>query len=157
MEMYQLHRAPDTDCQPVFNSRHSSEIPKNVALLEQKKLCFISHPNGIVLRVLKRQRSTIEMNRQHAGAKQRSTEQRLSSSSMVLRNKRRAQQQRLPSFISHPNGIVLRVFKRQRSMIQRDQDQRRVCAKQRSPSSSVPSFICHPNGIVLRVLNKKQS
>ena len=64
--------------------------------------------------------------------------------------------QRLPSFISHPNGIVLRVFKRQRSMIQKDQDQRRVCAKQRSPSSSVPSFICHPNGIVLRVLNQKQ-
>ena len=65
--------------------------------------------------------------------------------------------QRLPSFISHPNGIVLCVFKRQRSMIQTDQDQRRVCAKQRSPSSSVPSFICHPNGIVLRYLNPKLS
>ena len=70
--------------------------------------------------------------------------------------------QRLPSFVSHPNGIVLRVLKRQRSMIQTDQ--RRVLAKQRSspsyspPSSSlVPSFICHPNGIVLRVLNQKQS
>ena len=50
---------------------------------------------------------------------------------------------RLPSFISHPNGIVLCVFKRQRSRIR--------------SSSSEPTFICHPNGIVLKVLNQKQS
>ena len=50
---------------------------------------------------------------------------------------------RLPSFISHPNGFVLRVFKRQRSRI--------------SSSSSEPTFICQPNGIVLQVLNQKQS
>ena len=49
---------------------------------------------------------------------------------------------RLPSFISHPNGIVLRVFKRQRSRI--------------SSSSSEPTFIYHPNGIVLQVLNQQQ-
>jgi len=48
---------------------------------------------------------------------------------------------RLPSFISHPNGILLRVFKKQRSRIEKDQRR--------------PSFICHPNGIVLKVLNQK--
>ena len=72
-------RAPDTDCRPDFNSLHSMEIPNNLALLEWKKLYFISHPNGIVLCVLKRQRSTIETDC--------SMEQRLSSSLMVLRNK----------------------------------------------------------------------
>ena len=49
----------------------------------------------------------------------------------------------LPRFISHSNGIVLRVFKRQRSRI--------------SSSSSEPTFICHPNGIVLKVLIQKRS
>ena len=48
---------------------------------------------------------------------------------------------RLPSFISHPNGILLRVFKKQRSRIEKDQRR--------------PSFICHPNGMVLKVLNQK--
>jgi len=67
-----------------------------------------------------------------------------------LEGKQRSAKQRLPRFISHPNGIILRVFKRQQSIIH----QQRVCAKQRSPSSSVPSLICHPNGIILQVLNQ---
>ena len=50
----------------------------------------------------------------------------------------------LPSFISHPNGILLRVFKRQRSMIE--------TASLKKLSG--PRFICHPNGIVLKVLNQ---
>ena len=49
---------------------------------------------------------------------------------------------RLPSFISHPNGMILRVFKKQRSMIMKTK-------------ISGPKFICHPNGIVLKVLNQK--
>ena len=77
------------------------------------------------------------------------TDQRLADA------KERSAEQRLPSFISCPNGIVLRVFKRQQSRIQTDQQ--RVCAKQRSPSSSVPSFICHLNGMVLQVLNQHRS
>ena len=160
---------------------------------------FISHPNGIVLHVFKQKRSAsissllpnrsdtlletsmemnhpqcapdlrIETDQQQAGVKQRSTEQRLSNSSMILRKRCTEKQpisistsaylsvtKRLsePSFISHPNGIVLRVFKKQQSRIQKDQ--LRVGAKQRSPSSSVPSFIDHPNGIVFRVFTQKQ-
>ena len=149
--------------------------------------------NGIVLHVFKRKRSKSFLSSSSSSSSSTSIIKRKmeTKTSMIVRYKRRAEQQynpennvdyynsapigskpnsdtvternakngnnkqRLPSFISHPNGIVLRVFKRQRSMIQKDQDQRRVCAKQRSPSSSVPSFICHPNGIVLRVLNQK--
>ena len=79
---------------------------------------------------------------------------------MVLRNKRHAEQQPIhirtsallvtkmlvPSFISHPNGMVLRVLK-----------------KSYTPSLLEtkyilgPRFICHLNGIVLRVLNQQQS
>ena len=57
---------------------------------------------------------------------------------------------RLPSFISHPNGILLRVFKKQRSRIEKDQRRRASLKK-----LSGPRFICHPNGIVLKVLNQK--
>ena len=49
---------------------------------------------------------------------------------------------RLPSFISHPNGIVFCVFKRQRSMIE-------------MTKIFGPKFICHPNEMVLKVLNQK--
>ena len=50
--------------------------------------------------------------------------------------------QRLPSFIIHPNGMVLHVFKKQRSMIEKTK-------------TSGPKFICHPNGMILKVLNQK--
>ena len=55
--------------------------------------------------------------------------------------KRIAGAKRLPSFISHPNGMIPRVFKKQRSRI--------------SSLSSEPTFICHPSEIVLKVLNQK--
>jgi len=57
----------------------------------------------------------------------------------VVGSERRAKI-RLPSFISHPNGILLRVFKRQRSMIE---------------TISGPKFICRPDGMVLKVLNQR--
>ena len=44
-------------------------------------------------------------------------------------------------FISHPNGILRRIFKRQRSMIEKQ--------------LLGPRFICHSNGIVLNVLNQR--
>ena len=94
-----------------------------------------SHPNGSVLRVFKQDLEEMETvtDQQFTDAKQRSA-------------------QRLPSFISHQTGVLLCVLKRQRSMVQKDQQ--RVCAKQRSPSSSVPSFIYHSTGMVLQVLNQ---
>ena len=103
---------------------------------------FISHPNGIVLRVFK----------------WKSDKPRPSTQNLLLPPPRKPRElppprdcnadtagrnKRLPSFISHPNGILLRVFKKQRSMIEKQ--------------LSGTSFICHPNGMVLKVLNQKRS
>jgi len=138
---------------------------------------FISHPNGILLRVFKKQRSRIEKDQRRPSFichpngmvlkvlnqklhPQKSTSSSLTSSSSMVKMETATETERAlsisqlsaisvtkslaikrPSFIGHPNGILLRVFKRQRSRIEKDQRR--------------PSFICHPNGIVLKVLNQK--
>jgi len=53
-------------------------------------------------------------------------------------------EQRLPSFISHPNGILLHVLKKSY-----------IFALSKTKKVSRSSFICHPNGIVVKVLNQK--
>ena len=62
----------------------------------------------------------------------------------------------LPSFISHPNGIILRVLNHQQSILSPlSMEMDKQCAKQCS-LPCLPSFISHPNGTVLRVFNQKQ-
>ena len=79
---------------------------------------------------------------------QRAPDLTLETDSMIFRKWRAekpvTKKLSLPSFISHPNGMLLRVFKRQRSMI--------MAASLKKLSAR---FICHPNGIVLKVLNQK--
>ena len=58
----------------------------------------------------------------------------------------RSAKQRLPSFISHPNGMVLRVLKT--SYIPAILETKKIAG---------PRFIYHPNGILLKVLNQKRS
>ena len=52
----------------------------------------------------------------------------------------------LPSFISHPNGMVLHVLTKSY-----------ISALSETKKIKGPSFICHPRGIELKVLNQKQS
>ena len=110
---------------------------------------FIGHPNGIVLRVFKRKffkwKSDKPQPTQHLLLLPRRKPRELPP--LRDRNADNGTEKSvkcLPSFISHPSGILLRVFKRQRSMIE-------TSLKKRSG----PRFICHPNGIVLKVLNQK--
>ena len=127
---------------------------------------FISHPNGVVLRVFKQRqkqsttdkKSTLSVTKKSLGTvslnpngsvlrvfKQKRLPSLLSKDLVEKEMKteteidqRLADTNRLPSFISHSYRIVLHVLKRQRSKIQKDQGC--VSTKQRSPSSSVPSF-----------------
>jgi len=81
-----------------------------------------SHPNGSVLRDSKQKLSTLSSSKDLEGKETKSEKDRRLDGA-----KQRSAKQRLPSFVSHPNGIVLCVLKRQRSIIQTDQ--RRNCAK----------------------------
>ena len=75
---------------------------------------------------------------------------------------------RLLSFISHPNGTILRVLNRKRSTslaaAETKMDAKRCVKKQqhikqlKHVQQHTPfEFISHPTGIVFRVLNRKQS
>merc|ERR1712238_351282 len=125
------------------------------------------HPNGIVFRVFKRNRvkstssSTaaaaavaLSMGKMEiaAATNQHGIKQRMSALS-IMRPVKSSQLSAVsvikkslvikrPSFISHPNGMVLRVFKKQRSMIEKTK-------------ITKPKFICHPNGMILKVLNQR--
>ena len=70
------------------------------------------------------------------------------------RNKNNATTARLPTFISHPSGTVLRVLNRKR--LQR-YTKRRVKQLKRVRHHTPLNFISRPTGIVLRVLNRKRS
>jgi len=125
---------------PGRNNKNNVRLPR-----------FIGHPNGIVFRVFKRKRSkpsllsievSVEQPDTSANALVKFWHESISDIELKKENQRRARSAKhLPSFISHPNGILLRVFKKQRSMIEKQ--------------LLGPSFICHPNGIVLKVLNQK--
>merc|ERR1712238_254049 len=125
---------------PGRNNKNNVRLPR-----------FIGHPNGIVFRVFKRKRSkpsllsievSVEQPDTSANALVKFWQESISDIELKKENQRRARSAKhLPSFISHPNGILLRVFKKQRPMIEKQ--------------LLGPSFICHPNGIVLKVLNQK--
>ena len=66
--------------------------------------------------------------------------------SAVLVTKKRLVIDKRPSFISHLNGILLRVLKKSYTPA--------LLETKKIPGSR---FICHPNGIVLKVLNQKRS
>jgi len=114
---------------------------------------FISHPNRIVLRVFKQKRRNYGASGKKRGsiavANERSTAPSLSSSWLIsdtLSETLLATKKLLvPSFISHPNGIVLCVLKNSYTP---------TLSETKKLSGS---FICYPNGIVLQVLNQKQS
>merc|ERR1712238_319627 len=121
---------------PGRNNKNNVRLPR-----------FISHPNGIVFRVRK-----IPPPTQNLLLPPPRKPRELPPTPLRDRNADNGTEQsmkRLPSFISHPNGILLRVFKKQRSRI--DKDQRRSSLKK----ILGPKFICHPNGMVLKVLNQK--
>ena len=67
---------------------------------------------------------------------------------------------RLPTFISHPNGIVVRVFNEQQQLKTTKSSSSTTSLKDLAgkPDKKIrlPSFISYPNGIVLRVFTQKQ-
>merc|ERR1712238_236401 len=140
------NRCADSDDNNADNAPPGRNNKNNVRLPR-----FIGHPNGIVFRVFKRKRSkpsllsievSVEQPDTSANALVKFWQESISDIELKKENQRRARSAKhLPSFISHPNGILLRVFKKQRSMIEKQ--------------LLGPSFICHPNGIVLKVLNQK--
>ena len=109
---------------------------------------FISHPNGIVLRVFKQKQSTTKQSivPRHVIAHKPSGTVSLKDLNHNFEN----------NVDSHPNGSVLRVLKQDLEEMETVTDQQLVNAKQRS-AQRLPSFIGHQTGIVLCVLKRQQS
>ena len=76
---------------------------------------FISHPNGILLRVLNQKRSTSSSSSSSSLIVKRKMETKTDQQhAQQLKRIKQRDEQRL-SFISHPNGILLCVLNRKRS------------------------------------------
>merc|ERR1712238_390351 len=128
------------------------------------------HPNGIVFRVFKRNRvkstssSTaaaaavaLSMGKMEiaAATNQHGIKQRMSALSITIPRPKKSSQLsavsvikkslviKPPSFVSHPNGILLCVLKKSYNP-----------ALSETNKISGSRFICHPNGIVLKVLKQ---